>query len=206
MTSLRITYYALVAAALIGSALWAAAFTHIYSQEHPRIAASRWLVAHVAAGQGVSSEHWDDPLPVALPGLHPPAYHQVTFDLYQDRPNADVLAHIRDALAATDVLVLSSNRLYGSIPRLPWRYPVQIRFYELLFSGQLGFQLAHSETNYPRLGDIIINDDHADESFTVYDHPKVLIFTRTRVLSAPELRALFADALRQPAVPLRHAP
>ena len=104
------------------------------------------------------------------------------------------------------MLVLSSNRLYASIPRLPWRYPVQIRYYQLLFAGQLGFTPVYTATSYPTLGPWTIVDDSADESFTVYDHPKVLIFRKTRVLSDAELRALFADALGQPAVASRQRP
>jgi hypothetical protein len=196
----------MVLLALLGSAGWAAAFMRIYTQEHPRVAASRWLMAHVPAGQGVSAEAWDDRLPVAVPGQARPTYREVTFDLYQDRPGEEVFAHLRDTLAATDVLVLSSNRLYGSIPRLPWRYPVQIRYYELLFAGQLGFTLVHTATSYPGLGPWIIGDDTADESFTVYDHPKVLIFQKTRQMPEAELRALFADAIAAPAVASRWRP
>ncbi len=196
----------LIGVALLGSAGWAAAFSHIYTQEHTRVAASRWLVAHIPAGQGVSAEGWDDRLPVPLPGLAIPAYRPVTYNLYDDRSSAAEFAYIQDLLGQTDVLVLSSNRLYKSIPRLPWRYPVQIRFYDLLFAGQLGFTLAHTEVSYPTLGGLTIVDDGADESFTVYDHPKVLIFQKTRNLSAAELGALFADAVARPSVASRQAP
>jgi hypothetical protein len=196
----------LIGLALVGSAGWASAFAHIYTQEHTRVAASRWLVAHVPAGAGVSAEGWDDRLPLPLPGLVIPAYRAVTYNLYDDRPSAEEFAYLQDLLRQTDVLVLSSNRLYKSIPRLPWHYPVQIRFYDLLFAGQLGFTLAHTESVYPTLGPLTINDDAADESFTVYDHPKVLIFQKQRDLSAAELQALFAPAVAQPSVASRHPP
>jgi hypothetical protein len=44
------------------------------------------------------------------------------------------------------------------------------------------------------LGWTIVDDD-ADESFTVYDHPKPLIFKKERGLSDAEFDALFAEAL-----------
>ena len=202
----RLALRGLIGLALVGSAGWAAAFAHIYTQEHTRVAASRWLVAHVPAGAGVSAEGWDDRLPLPVPGLAIPTYRAVTYNLYDDRPSAAEFAYIADRLRQTDVLVLSSKRLYKSIPRLPWRYPVQIRFYELLFTGQLGFTLAHTEAVYPTLGPLTINDDAADESFTVYDHPKVLIYRKTRDLSAAELQALFAAAVAQPSVASRQPP
>lgn len=202
----RLAVRGLLGLALLGSAAWAGAFAHIYTQEHTRVAASRWLVANVPAGAGVSAEGWDDRLPLPVPGLPIPPYRNVTYNLYDDRSSPAEIAYLQDLLGQTDVLVLSSNRLYKSIPRLPWRYPVQSRFYELLFAGQLGFTLAHTEAVYPTLGPWTINDDSADESFTVYDHPKVLIFRKTRDLSAADLAALFADAVARPSVASREPP
>jgi len=145
---------------------------------------------------------------VAAPGLPRVAYKEVAFDLYQDRPNEAVFDHIRDALAATDVLVLSSNRLYASIPRLPWRYPVQIRYYQLLFAGQLGFTPVYTATSYPTLFGLAIPDDGGwvDASFMDSSHPPIHILQKTRSLSPAEWAALFADAIRQPATATRHAP
>jgi hypothetical protein len=196
----------LIGLALAGSALWAVAFSAIYTHEHTRVAASRWLAAHVPAGAAVSAEGWDDRLPLPVPGLAIPAYRAVTYNLYDDHPSAEEFAYIQTLLEQTDVLVLSSNRLYKSIPRLPWRYPVQTRFYELLFAGQLGFTLAHTEVVYPTLGPWTINDDAADESFTVYDHPKVLIFEKTGPVPAAALQSLFATAVLHPSVASRQPP
>src|SRR5262249_54345316 len=82
-------------------------------------------------------------------------------------------------LDSADYIVLSSNRLYLSIPRLPRRYPLTTKYYEWLFDGKLGFDLDQTFASYPSLLGITINDDSSDEAFTVYDHPKVLIFKKT---------------------------
>ena len=100
-------------------------------------------------------------------------------------------------LAEADYLVLFSNRLYGTIPRLPERYPVSTEYYRLLFEGGLGYELAEAMSSYPRLAGVNFVDDSlartdiarpaaiesareapivldlgwADESFSVYDHP-----------------------------------
>ena len=39
-----------------------------------------------------------------------------------------------------------------------------------------------------------LNLGRADESFTVYDHPKPLVFAKTRQLSSEEVLALLGDA------------
>ncbi|MGE0824737.1 MAG: hypothetical protein AB7G75_28060 [Candidatus Binatia bacterium] len=111
--------------------------------------------------------------------------------------------------------MLYSNRLYATIPRLPERYPTSTRYYESLFDGSLGYEFMHAEARIPQLFGIAYDEDTfgrspigepagyrpehghfvtfsfgwADESFSVYDHPKTLIFKNTGQLLAPEILA-----------------
>ena len=68
------------------------------------------------------------------------------------------------------------------------------RYYELLFSGALGFRLERSFTSYPRLGPLEIPDDGAEEAFTVYDHPHVLLFKKTEAFSREGVEKLLGAA------------
>ena len=47
------------------------------------------------------------------------------------------------------------------------------------FHGNLGFELVQVFTSNPTIGPLSLNDQFAEEAFTVYDHPKVLIFKKT---------------------------
>ena len=47
------------------------------------------------------------------------------------------------------------------------------------FKGNLGFELVAAFESYPTLGPLSINDQNSEESFTFYDHPKVLIFRKS---------------------------
>ncbi|MHB8647138.1 MAG: DUF2298 domain-containing protein, partial [Thermomicrobiales bacterium] len=206
----------LLAGVVLGcTALWALAFSTIYDQTHARVAASDWMRNHIPAGATVATEVWDDALPLPVPGV--PAYgclrlnsvgNQCTgLDLYPDEGSGEArLQYLARAMEQSDYIVESSNRLYGSIPKLPWRYPVTVRYYELLFSGQLGFTNVYDQTVSPHLGPWQIDDQHADESFTVYDHPRVTIFQKTRSLTIDQLRPLFADVLTVQALPQRDPP
>jgi len=83
-----------------------------------------------------------------------------------------------------DYLVLSSNRLWGSIGRLPQKYPVSAKFYQNLLAGKLNFEKIAEFTSCPcfppgKFNLFCFPDQSADESFTVYDHPKVMIFKRS---------------------------
>ena len=175
---------------LLLTMLWALAFVNgVYRYTHPWIAASRWIYANVPDGSVLASEHWDDDLPLGLPepgadwGSH--GYRIVDLPLYED-DNESKYQLLRSRLQEADYIVLSSNRLYASIPRLPERYPLTTKYYDLLFGGQLGFEKVAEFTTYPRLGPLVFRDDSADESFTVYDHPKPMVFQKVQQLSDVE--------------------
>ena len=81
-------------------------------------------------------------------------------------------------LPTINAITMPTERLSKSIPRLPARYPLTIRYYQLLFNGQLGFHLAAQFENHPNLFGITLNDSGADESYWVFDHPTARIFVR----------------------------
>ncbi|MDW8054064.1 MAG: DUF2298 domain-containing protein [Anaerolineae bacterium] len=158
----------------------------------------------------IANEHWDDAVPQPLDGRNPYSdYYRglsTSSDGQMQNYNDDTpekLAQLLDWLDEADYLVLSSNRLYASIPRLPWRYPMTVRYYRALMSGELGFELVADFHAFPRLGPFVFNDQEmpqvlvrsprvqgtplgvevpyppAEEAFSVYDHPRVLIFRKS---------------------------
>ncbi len=193
--------------AVLGSLLWAVAFMNIYTHDHSRVIASRWMLQNIPAGATIGHETWDDALPLSVPGLSNPGYQGVDMGLYDFHPSPEEFTYIANLLQQSDYIIPASNRLYGSIPHEPWRYPVQMRYYQLLFSGKLGFEQvlpAADQKVYPEIFGIQINDDAVDESFTVYDHPHVLVFKKVRSLTTDELRTLFGNSINQPALNIRH--
>ncbi len=188
----------LIAVTLGWTIFWALAFVAgVYGTEHSWIIASRWIYDHVPDGSVLATEHWDDDLPLGLPepganiGAH--GYRLVELPMYED-DNEQKYNQIRSRLSEADYIVLSTNRLYGAVPNLPERYPMSTRYYQLLFAGELGFEKVAEFTTYPRLGPFVFNDDASDESFTVYDHPKPIVFQKVRELSAMEWNSLLGDS------------
>ena len=212
-----ITALALV---LVGTGAYALAYMNVYRQEHPWLQTTDWLCEHLRPGSQILIEHWDDPLPL-VQGRGRRGCHQalrfVVFPAY-DPDSPEKLAFLLDALERSDYIVLSTNRLYNTIPRLPKRYPISSRYYELLMGERLGYELVYYVAVYPELGGIrLVNDTfsdpdlpiprllaeneakhislnlgRADESYTVYDHPMPMVFAKKRQLSRQELEALFA--------------
>ncbi|GAB4533644.1 MAG: hypothetical protein Kow0063_15890 [Anaerolineae bacterium] len=185
---------------LLGTAIWSLAFVNgVYGTPHSWVTASRWVYENVPDGSCIAVEHWEEGFPRSWdePGMNPGAhrYSQPSLPMYEEDTRAK-FETIRDTLRNCDYLVLASNRLWRTIPRLPQRYPMSTRYYQALFNGELGFEQVYSLSTPPRLGPLVIDDQNADESFTVYDHPRPIVFKKTRQLSDAEWEALLGDAWR----------
>jgi len=183
--------------------VWPIAFVSIYSRPQSRVSASNWILQNVPPGSKLACEHWDDCLPL---GYRFPPYVGVEFPMYgQDTPQK--WQGMEQKLAQVDYIILSSSRVYGSIMTVPERYPQTVKYYQSLFDGSLGFVPVAQFTSRPNLPIPGLNlcltpsnsiygkiartiqdcplpgisfvDDYADETFTVYDHPKVIIFKKT---------------------------
>jgi YYY domain-containing protein len=196
---------ALAAAAgllVLATLLWATAFTAgVYGRPISRVEASYWINENIPEGSSLSFQLWDDGLPLRLPGLHR-QYRSIQLEPYvPDSP--EKVAKLVDGLDQIDYVIESSNRLYDSIPRLPARYPATIAYYQALFDGSLGFELVAEFTNYPGLFGIDIPDQGAEEAFSVYDHPRVLIWKKTPQYSRERALAILNAAYPERAVNIR---
>jgi 4-amino-4-deoxy-L-arabinose transferase-like glycosyltransferase len=204
--------------------LWPLAFISIYSRPHSRVLASRWIYENIPAGSTLTCETWDDCLPLPLPDQSQSKYNIIQLPLY-DLDTPEKWEKINAQLKKADYLILSSNRLYGSITSVPERYPKTNKFYQQLFSSAnnnswvkkveftsrphlplpffnsqlstLNFCISPPFEWYGKIAEqsralnnrkarllipgckgLTVVDDYADESFTVYDHPKVIIFKK----------------------------
>lgn len=179
--------YVAIAVVLLGTMFQGLALLNVYSVPNTRMQASEWIYSHVKPGSVLTYEQWDDPLPVVVGNNDPGIYQQATYndngqptqglDLYGD-DTLQKAQWLSNLLPNVDVITMATDRLDKSIPRLPLRYPLTLHYYQLLFSGQLGFHLAAEFQNRPNLFGITLDDSGADESYSVFDHPTVKIFVR----------------------------
>lgn len=162
--------------------LWPLSFLMIYTRPHSRIAASDWIGTTIPVGSRLAIEHWDDALPIGTGHL----YQFLEMPMYEDDANPKKWEQVERNLQDAQYMILSSNRLYVPLQKLSdcsrykRCYPKTAEYYRRLFAGELGFEKIAEFSSYPTvpiLGIPVIDDD-ADESFTVYDHPKVIIFRR----------------------------
>jgi len=171
----------LLVGVLAGTIFQGLALLNVYSEPNTRIQASVWMYHHLSPGSVLIYEQWDDPLPIPVDGYDPSMFTQAEsvsgLDLYSN----DTVVKARQLAAIlpkVNAITMATDRLDKSIPRLPQRYPLTIHYYQLLFSGQLGFHMAAQFDDYPHLFGITLNDRGADESYSVFDHPTSRIFVR----------------------------
>jgi hypothetical protein len=176
---------------------WGIAFLSIYSRPHSRVQASDWIIKNLSPDSVLSVDAWDD----ALPLNNSIGYSQITLEIAApDTP--EKWDKINNQLQSIDYLVSSSARAWASTATVPKIFPETIFFYQGFFSQKpvaefnsypgyflpfLSGCFYFGPTNKP--GDqswfvydnlclypgIYFRDDTAEEAFTVYDHPKVVI-------------------------------
>ncbi len=174
------------AAVVAGTAVWALAFLTIYTRPHSAVAASTWFHDRVPDGARVLEEDWDEGFPFSFPGRPAERYTVVQFPFYENDSPAK-MTKLAGELAKADWVVLQTKRLYGAVSRASARYPLTYRAFRLLFAGDLGYVLEKDVASRPSLFGIEAPDELADESFSVYDHPKALLFRNDRRLDEKEL-------------------
>lgn len=163
--------------------IYSISFLIIYSRPHVRVTASNWIINNIPAGSTILREHWDDGMPMW--GVE--KYNIEELKLYD--PDTDFKwQEINGQLQRADYIIIASNRLYTPLQKLVDcdKLPVDrcykrtTEYYRNLFAGNLGFQKIAEFSSYPTvpLLNIPIDDQAADESFTVYDHPKIMIFKK----------------------------
>ncbi len=179
----------LIILCLLTNLLWALAFFSIYSKEQTRITASKWVYQNIKKGDYILNEHWDDGLPLNLDSNHPSNYKIEQLTIYE-ADNQQKLNYYAEKLDQANYLIINSRRLYGTLMFLPEKYPLTSKYYQLLFENKLGYNKVAEFTSYPSILGIVINDDKSEESFQVYDHPKVMIFENKKIFNQKQFEEI----------------
>ena len=211
--SLRPVLAVVIGALVVATGAYAFSYIAIYGSPHTAVRTAQWINSKAPVGSVILKEHWEEGIPDMA------RYTVRELPMYEDDRPAKLNLVSRE-LARADYIVFYSNRLYGTIPRLPERYPLSTEYYRLLFSGALGYELVNVEAAYPRLAGLNLADDtfsrpgvpspdtfdsqaslgpavnlgFADESFSVYDHPLVLVFENVQDHSAETISQAILEA------------
>ncbi len=162
----------------------------------------------------VNETDYDYPLPFRVDGYDAfgGLYRgDLNLQVYWD-DNADKLTRFTSTLDQADYIFIPTNHQYGQITRLPERYPLTTLYYRELigcpvgediircyheakpedYEGRLGFDLVAVFETFPKLGNFEINDQYAEEAFTFYDHPKVMVFKKNENYDSAKVQSILS--------------
>jgi YYY domain-containing protein len=170
----------IVAATVAAVLIWPFSFMQIYTRPHSRVLASEWIYKNIPENSKIAQIHWDDFLPVSVPG------YQRRYDIIEmpifGPDDETKWATMNSDLERADYIIFSSNRGYGSIMPHPDKYPRMAPYFKDLFQNKTDFRLIADITSLPTLNlgfiKIPLNDQWAEEAFTVYDHPRITVFKK----------------------------
>ena len=204
---------AVMAFVVAATAFYAVAFASIYFTDHPGIQASAWMKENAPAASNVLTDnHWDE----GFPDLGRFNVDQLRI---HEGDTPQKVWEAADQIERADYIMSYSNRPWGSILRVPDRYPYSSAYYRALFSGDLGFELVRGFARYPTLAGVSFVHDpfkaaglerlesvpgvdtgalalglgYADENVTNYDHPLVLVWQNVERRTADEISAIMFE-------------
>lgn len=182
----------LVLLLVFGYALvYALGWIQLYLQPHPYRVASEWIFQNIPQGSVLVGPHWDDRLPISIPGKDATRTYVMEGrdgELpFYERDTKEKVSLVLRRMAKADYIIFPTARISDSIPRIPEEYPHTTAMIQLLWAEKLGFTLEKTFKDRPSFLGLTFNDDLADESFSVYDHPKVVIFKNTQRLTEEQM-------------------
>ena len=196
-----------VGATVVTTGLYALAYMNVFRQPDSRLEASKWLLENVPRDAKILVEPSQNTPPMGgyLTAMNfhndyvlwggrslrqaqrerRDYYHLYTLDtyvyLYGDLPEDEKRSYIASRLAHVDWIVIDDTYVqwYQHLPESGNAAVKQ--YYEDLFAGKLGFAQVKTFKAYPSLFGWAINDDSAEFTFRLFDHPRIFIFRRFSV-------------------------
>lgn len=165
------------------------AFASIYTNKDSRVTASDWIEKNIPNNKTILSETGNV---IDIP-LYPQTHNVISFDFYHIDENSELVEKLIQHLESSEYIFIPSRRIFTNYTRFPNKYPLLNKYYENLFSGSLGFKKVAEINSYPSIGPFIFNDENAEETWTVFDHPVIRIYKKTTQLSNEQLRSLLIN-------------
>ncbi len=192
---------------VIGPSLfYSISYMHVYTHPHPWFDASVWISKNVPTGSVIATDTWDDGLPQDLSPqqdsrldkpVNPGNYGHIDVDIYSNMgssPSDDndrKKLYYADTLQRGDYISLATKKLWYTLtdetpefrPHGFNLYPVTSRYFRALWAGLLGYRMVAEFHNFPSLFGWTYPDDMAEETFSVYDHPRVYLFKKIETVA-----------------------
>jgi 4-amino-4-deoxy-L-arabinose transferase-like glycosyltransferase len=184
-------------AVLSTTSLYAVAYMNVYGSPDARLEASNYLWRNVPRNSRILVEPSHTTPPTGSYWQNPQFQEYVLWDTQEQRDYYTLFSldtyrflygsnhtpeqksdYIQSRLALVDYILMDDFyvQLYQHLPES--EHGVVKEYYRQLFNGELGFDLIQTFKVYPSVFGVTINDDGAELSSRMNDHPRVYIFKR----------------------------
>ena len=148
-----------------------------------RVNASNWITQNISSDSFILSESGNvENLPLNS------NFKVDNFDFYQlDNGNSSLEKLIQDLDSASCILV-PSRRVFKNQNNS--NYPLSQKYYQNLFSGNLGFIEIKEFSNSK---DLFLNSETAEETWSVFDSPTIRIYKKITNLTTDDYQTIFGQ-------------
>lgn len=141
------------------------AYISVYENDDVRFQASEWINKNIPPGSLILSETANV---VDIPINNENNLDVVSFNFYDLDYSLVLQEELKDYIDKADYIFVPSRRIFANLNN---DYPLLNEYYRDLFSGKLGFKkVAEFSAG--------LNDENAEETWTVFDHPVIRIYGR----------------------------
>lgn len=165
---------------IIINTLWGLSFMSVYFHKDVRITASRWMYDNIEKNAVLLNETAnviDIPIPETQVDYEK-NFNNIIFDFYGLPYNKELVQKLVSDIEEADYIIIPSRRIADGMARFPDKYPIISKYYKLLYSGELGFLKIKDFTSYPKLGAWEFDDELAEETWSVFDHPHISVWKK----------------------------
>jgi len=168
---------------------WSLMFFSLYFRPDVRITATSWINQNFPSDSFIFTEA-GNMLEAPLQGN----CQKRSFDFYHLDENIEIQRQLPGFLEQADYFVVQSRRIFINHQRFPKQFPRIARFYDLLFSGELGFEKIKDFNSFPKLAvgswQLAVDDELAEETWSVFDHPVIRIYKKIHPFSKETYESL----------------
>ena len=143
-------------------------YLSIYQKPDIRFQATDWINKYIPENSLVLSETANV---VDIPLINKNNINVISFNFYELDNDPEIKTQFNNYLQKANYIFVPSRRIFANHPKN--KYPMLNDYYEKLFSGKLGFvKVAEFSSG--------LNDEKAEETWTVFDHPMIRIYKKIK--------------------------
>lgn len=185
---------------------YAIIFISIYTRPHSRVQASNWIYKNIPSSSTIANEYWDDALPLSFNPYQNQNLHLYDPDTSEKWQKINSTLKKTDYIFLTSNRLWSSIPLVPNRYPIATKYyqdlfdgksdfkkEIEFNSYpglslpflkNCIYIGPTNFPYSQTKNKWFEVDNtclypgVYLRDDIAEEAFSVYDHPKVIIFKK----------------------------